>query len=163
MQEGDSLTEANNEETVNNSQKRIHVICGGGSGSRLMYHLRDIGFTVTAGVLSEGDSDYHTADVLDIVFPHELPFTAIKEESHNYHMDLVAQADCTIITETYFANSNLLNLEAANNSNKLILVEDSDFTARDYTGGEASSIYSALRKRALVVRPKDLLKEISQL
>ena len=152
-----------NKKTLNNSQKRIHIICGGGSGSRLMYHLADIGFTVTAGVLSEWDSDYHTAQVLNIDFPHELPFIPIRDESHRYHLDLISQADCTIVTETYFGNSNILNLEAANYADKLVLLGDLDVTERDYSGGRASNIYSGLRKRALVVRSTDLLEEIAQL
>ena len=150
-------------ETINTEQKRIHIICGGGSGSRLMYLLSNAGFKVTAGVLSKGDSDYHTAQVLDIEFPHELPFVAIKQESHNHHLDLIAQADCTILSETYFGSSNLLNLEAANSANKLLLLEDSDFVERDYTGGKASHIYSELRIRAQVGHSKNLLEEVLQL
>ena len=76
---------------------------------------------------------------------------------------MISQADSTIVTETYFGNSNILNLEAANYADKLVLLGDLDVTERDYSGGRASNIYSGLRKRALVVRSTDLLEEIAQL
>ena len=59
-----------------NFQQRIHIIGGGGSASPLMKELFARGFSLSAGVLSVGDSDWATARRLGLTMvwrPHSTP------------------------------------------------------------------------------------------
>ena len=160
---------------------RVHVIGGAGGGGRAMYLLKEAGFHVSAGVLGEGDSDSHTAQMLGIhnplcdpsisdfhatqmigdPCPSKPPFAPITPELHKAHVELIRRADCTVMGDIWIGNNNYLNLEAADASENLLLIEERPFDARDYTGGRAAGLYYRLRRRATVVSLSDLVEKVA--
>jgi len=124
---------------------RIHVICGGGSGSRLMYELQRAGFLVTTGVLGAGDTDRTAADIMGIEYVPVPAFSPIDNDSYQRHLWLVAQADVVALAPTPFGHNNLRNLEVATYAKRLISVEPEGFEGRDFAKGEATRLYQALR------------------
>ena len=129
---------------------RVHVIAGGGHGSRAMYLLREAGHQVTAGVLGAGDSDYHTAQKLDIPCPSIPSFSPMDDTCQAQHRALLGQADVVVVTNTQFGDANYPNLETAATARRLVVVEEGPFTDRDFTGGKATALYAEMRQRAIV-------------
>jgi iron complex transport system ATP-binding protein len=139
---------------------RVHVIAGGGHGSRPMYLLREAGYQVTAGVLGAGDSDYQVAQKLDIICPCIPSFSTVDDASSAHHRALVDQADVVVVTNTQFSDANYLNLEAAHTARRLVVIEDGPFSDRDFTGGKATALYAEIRQRAVVTTVADLVDAV---
>jgi iron complex transport system ATP-binding protein len=137
------------EESV--KQKTAHVIGGGGSASGVIRLLFERGYKITSGVLAEGDSDTFCAGIFGVECVTCMPYGKIDGESHRKNMDLVRNADITILCNMPFGPGNLLNLEAALAAEKLVIIEDGDPSGRDYTGGKALEIYNRLKENAIVV------------
>lgn len=57
--------------------ERLHVICGGGEGEKLLYYLSQRGYKVTTGVLNKGDTDWKIARLLGFTIVEEAPFSPI--------------------------------------------------------------------------------------
>ena len=130
------------------SQGRVHLVCGAGSGGRLMYELREAGYTVTAGVLGAGDTDRFAADILGVPYVPVPAFGGIDDEADAAHRRLVGQADVVVLCETPVGPNNLRNLQALTSAGRLIILESSPFESRDYTGGPALRVYEALSPQA---------------
>ena len=141
---------------------RIHVIAGGGSGSRAMYLLKEAGLEVTAGVLSQGDSDYHTAQKLGISCPSRPPFSPIDDLCHAQNQALVDQAQVVVITGTPFGEGNYHNLEAAARARRLVLIEEGAFPDRDFTSGKATALYQRMRQRAIATQLPGLVQAVRE-
>lgn len=137
------------EDTVASGSLRIHVICGGGSGSELIYNLYENGYGLTTGVLCVNDSDFETATDLHIPSIAEPPFCRISAASLQELEKHISQADVIILTEMPFGTGNIENLrilEKYQEKNIIIfrqLGESSEM--EDFTGGEASEILERLR------------------
>jgi iron complex transport system ATP-binding protein len=130
---------------------RVHVIGGGGSASGVIRQLFEAGYTVTAGVFSHGDSDLGCADVFGIKALACKPFSEIDDDTLNENIDLVKTADMTILCDMPFGHQNIRNLEAASYAASLVIIEDGEPGARDFTGGEALAVYNGLKKKAVTV------------
>ncbi len=61
------------------ASRRVHVICGGGTGAGLLLALRQRGWIVTAGGLNDGDSDAEAANMLGVSFAREAAFSPLSE------------------------------------------------------------------------------------
>jgi len=128
----------------------VHVICGAGTGAGLLFRLRQLGFTVTAGGLNAGDTDQEAADLLNIDYPREAPFTALSTEAIAKSTDLAAAADIVVITDVPFGKGNIGNLQGAVDaiaSSKPVVAlvpENTTFDQRDFTGGEAAHLWNKL-------------------
>jgi iron complex transport system ATP-binding protein len=92
---------------------KVHLICGGGTGSGLMRDLVDRGYEVSAGVLNALDSDEVTGRELGLPMAIEAPFTPIGDEAHAQNLELVERADTVILTDVPIGRGNERNLEAA--------------------------------------------------
>ncbi len=92
--------------------KTIHIVCGAGSGTQLMYKLRSKGYLVTAGVLNVLDSDYETAVQLNIRTISEAPFSPITPESCAQNLEMMKKADIVVVSDVPFGWGNIKNLEA---------------------------------------------------
>jgi iron complex transport system ATP-binding protein len=92
--------------------RKIHLICGGGTGSDLMRDLVDRGYEVSAGVLNALDSDEVTGRELGLPMAVEAPFTPITDEAHAENLALVEQADTVILTDVPIGRGNERNIEA---------------------------------------------------
>ena len=123
---------------------RVHVVCGGGTGARLMYELQRAGFTVTAGVLGAGDTDRSAADILEIEYVPVPAFRPIDQETHLQHVGLVESSDITVVCDLPVGAANIRNLEALKSARHLISLEAVPLSERDFTGGVAQELFQEL-------------------
>ncbi len=127
-------------------KKWIHVICGGGTGSRILRELWLHGYKVSAGVLNALDSDWFTASELgDVV--DERPFSEISDESFDKNLEFIEGADVVILSNLIIGKGNLRNLEAALHAaklGKLFVIEEEKFENRNFAGERALKIYNEI-------------------
>jgi len=128
----------------------IHVISGAGTGTVLMKTLQEEGYTVTAGVLNVLDTDFETAEYLNITVMSEAPFSPITEKTCKANLELMQKAAFVVITSLPFGYGNLPNLESALEALKLgvqtYVIEEESIEGRDFTGGKATALMEELRK-----------------
>ena len=141
---------------------RVHVVCGGGTGARMMYELQRAGFTVTAGVLGAGDADRLAADILGVDYVPVPAFSPINEEIHARHIDLVSASDLAVLCDLPIGANNLRNLEALASARRLILIENTPFSERDFTGGAALKVFETLSPVARCHTPDEALAAIHE-
>lgn len=127
----------------------VHVLCGGGAGLHMLGALVRQGFRVTAGVLNRLDSDQEAAEALGIPTVLEAPFSPISADARAQCAVLMAQAQMILIAPVPFGHGNLANLELAVEAQQagktVVLIGDTDFASRDYTGGTAARLLEQLR------------------
>ncbi|VUT26804.1 MAG: Cobalamin import ATP-binding protein BtuD [Candidatus Methanolliviera sp. GoM_oil] len=143
---------------------RVHVICGGGSGSTLLDKLVRIGYNVTAGVLNVLDEDYETSRILGINIATESPFSQISEASYKKNVEMISESNAVILTDLFFGPGNLKNLEAVkmaiHHNKPVISIEGSKIEERDFSNENATMLYNKLRKKMLIVKDEDGAIEI---
>ncbi|MBU2559332.1 heme ABC transporter ATP-binding protein, partial [archaeon] len=138
--------------------KRIHVICGGGTGSSLMEFLVAEGHEVTVGVLNVLDSDHETASSLGIGFVEEAPFSPITQEAHAANLRLLENADLVIMTTLPFGAGNIQNLRAARHALERgipLFIFKASPADHEFSYKEAEELLSEI-KEAGVLEIKDL-------
>lgn len=137
------------------TKRTVHVVCGGGSGARLLKMLFDQGYRVSAGVLNVLDTDFEVAKSLGVLVAEEAPFSQITEEAHERNLGLIRKADVVILADVVVGPGNLKNLEAIlwalEHGKDVMVLEGSPFEQRDFTGGRAMALYGHVRERAKVV------------
>lgn len=148
---------------------KLHLICGGGTGSFLMEQLVQQGYQVSCGVLNIGDSDWAKARSLGIELVEEVPFQSIKAKTYQKNRRLVEAAEVVVVLAIPFGPGNVGNLsqalEARLAGKTVLLVGDDDISQRDFTGGEATKIYQELLKNGaqVVTHPSQLLSQLRSL
>jgi iron complex transport system ATP-binding protein len=150
----------------NNRNKKIHVICGGGSGEEIIRLMSDRGYSLSAGVLNALDSDIDAIlGVGDVVT--EAPFSPISRDSYIKNLEMIDRSDAVILTNLCVGAGNLLNLQAAlkaTEKKKLIVIDSTPFKERNFVGDKAEEIYRKLLSRAFVVKSEeDVPKFLSKL
>lgn len=148
---------------VEQAATRLHVICGGGSGSEILRELATNGFRVTAGPLGEGDIDLLTARSLGIDALAHPPFAPVDDELHERHKEAVSASDITVLCDADFGAGNVRSIGAARAAHQLVVLETRSIAERDFTGGRASHSYAALRPARRVSTVADLLSTIHSL
>jgi iron complex transport system ATP-binding protein len=137
--------------------RRVHVICGGGTGVGTLGTLVRCGYRVTAGVLNEMDSDQTAAEALGIETAVEAPFSPIGTAARKAAANLMAHAETVMITPVPFGNGNLANLELAleaqANGVDVVLLGAGDLHARDYAAGAAAVLFQRLIANGAVTHP----------
>jgi len=122
----------------------IHLICGAGTGARLMRRLDEMGFAVSVGVVNVADSDQIEAEALDLRRVEEAPFSPITEETHRLNLEMAREADVVLVTGIPVGDGNLRNLEAAVKARgfgrRVLLIDDPPIPGRDFTDGEATAL-----------------------
>ena len=122
----------------------IHLICGAGTGARLMRQLGNMGFAVSVGVVNVADSDQIEAEALDLRRVEEAPFSPITEEMHRLNLEMAREADVVLVTGIPVGDGNLRNLEAAVKARgfgrRVLLIDDPPIPGRDFTDGEATAL-----------------------
>jgi len=126
---------------------KVHVICGGGTASDLLRRLVIEGYTVSAGVLNEGDSDHLLATSLGLELVDIPPFSPVSDSAHARNLELARGADFVIVSPVPVGEGNLKNLEAAleASSSGVRIIMSSSFENQDFCSGKATAI---LRKLA---------------
>jgi len=126
---------------------RVHVICGGGTGSEVLHALSAAGCHVTTGVLSMSDSDYATAADLNVPCIAEPPFTPVSEASQDTLASMLKNAERIVVTPMPVGQGNLVNLKILQESSSapvLFMTSGSHPEIPDYCGGAASAIINDL-------------------
>ncbi|NLC67604.1 MAG: ABC transporter ATP-binding protein [Clostridiaceae bacterium] len=131
-------------------KKRIHIIGGGGSASGVIRQLFEMGFDISIGVLTHGDSDSACAEVFGIKRVIDKPFSGISDEAFEENVKYIKESELTILCNMPFGILNLRNLDAAAHASNLAIIEDDSPETRDFTGGEALEIYNELKRKAVV-------------
>jgi len=129
--------------------------------------LKIDGYFITCGVLNVIDTDYETAKALEIPIVSEAPFSNISEESYKKNIEEIKLCENVILANVEFGYGNLSNLkaveEALNIGKKVIILQESPITDRDYTKGEATKIYKEIiEKGAIVVHNEEELFKFLQ-
>ncbi len=128
----------------------VHLICGMGTGTPLMIDLLSHGYSVTAGGLTALDTDHETATHLNIPVVTDPPFSPASEEAHRENLELVERANAVVLTDIPIGWGNLKNLKAAERALRkgipLIMIDETPFDERDYTGGEARKHLNNLKR-----------------
>lgn len=122
---------------VGRLDRRIHLVCGGGTGAFLMRALTDLGFTVTAGVVNAMDTDEVTGRELGLALAAEAAFSEISDRSYRENMDLIEAADLVVMTDVPIGPGNRRNVEAVREAlgsgKDVLLIGDS--AGKDPEGG----------------------------
>ncbi|HET6495530.1 MAG TPA: ABC transporter ATP-binding protein [Thermoleophilia bacterium] len=92
---------------------RVHLVCGGGTGSGLMRDLVDAGYDVSAGVLNALDTDEETGRELRLSMAVEAPFSPVSDEAYAENLALMRGADVVIVTAVPVSHGNERNIVAA--------------------------------------------------
>ncbi|MCW3998825.1 MAG: ABC transporter ATP-binding protein [Candidatus Bathyarchaeota archaeon] len=140
----------------------IHLICGAGTGTMLMKTLVDEGYSVTAGVLNQLDSDYEACQMLKVPVVMDAPFSAITNDAYNSNLEVIANASIVVLTSVPFGLGNLKNLEAAKEALRrgipVYVIDEVPIENRDFTGGKATELMRGLRRdgAVFVAQPSDI-------
>lgn len=130
---------------------KVHVICGGGSGSEIISSLHNSGFEVSAGVLCIGDLDWKISKDFDLKLAEEIPFSRISDDAYEINKALAAAADYIVLTDLYIGKANLRNLEVLLEkelqNKSIIILGDDSFQQRDITKGAAMALYKDIKQR----------------
>jgi iron complex transport system ATP-binding protein len=140
----------------------IHLICGAGTGTALMKILLEEGYSVTAGVLNVLDTDFETAEFLNIPVASEAPFSSITEKTQKANLAMISKASTVVVTSVPFGHGNLQNLEAAKEALKkgipLFVIDEVPIESRDFTQGQATALFGDLKNMgAVFVKNQDEL------
>jgi cobalamin transport system ATP-binding protein len=131
----------------------IHLICGGGSGTKLMRLLVIEGYQVSAGALNTSDTDYQLATSLGLDIVEEAPFSHISDLAHEQNVQRAQEADVVVLSRVPIGAGNLKNMMAAQSALKagrrVVIFED--FDGMDYTDGEATRIFNELSDNGATV------------
>ncbi len=154
-----------NAAAANNSyQKRVHLIGGGGSATPLMKELFVKGISLSAGVLTVGDSDWATARRLGLRMVEEAPFSPISRQRHRQNLDLIEKAGAVVLAPLYVGPGNLPNVEAAlfalQQGLPLFVIDDPPSAERDFAGGKGALLYRRLQEGGARFMPRQDTEKI---
>jgi len=133
-------------------QKKIHLICGEGSGVDSARRLLLRGYKLSMGVLNIGDTDQKIGKTLGLPMALEKPFSPISDSALEENRDLIEKADLVVVERFHIGRGNLANLRAAITAiekGKKVIVLENDLEY-DFAGGEARAYYQRLREGGAV-------------
>ncbi|MDO9325532.1 MAG: ABC transporter ATP-binding protein [Methanoregula sp.] len=129
--------------------QNVLVISGGGSGTDLLHFLSRKGFSLTAGILATTDTDYLTAQTLEIPCVPIPPFSPIPAHTLEKLREMVSQADRIILSAHPVGLGNLPVLSVLRESDPARIIihlpEDRNFPSYDFANGAAAAALSDLR------------------
>lgn len=153
---------------------RVHVICGGGSGEKIISKLIAMNFSVSCGVLNAGDSDWRFCRANSVEMIEEEPYRPIGEENYARNIETIKNSRAVVVCEFPLGSGNLANLKFIDeiggmNGIKVFCAEgggadDGACGGLDFTGGAADGYIKKIRARAsLFGSAEDLEKLIDTL
>ncbi len=132
----------------------IHLICGAGTGTELMKIFLDEGYKVTAGVLNVLDTDFETAQYLNIPVTSEAPFSPITERTMKTNLAMINKADFVVVSSVPFGFGNLQNLQGAKEALKkgipVLVIDQVPIESRDFTNGQAKTYLQELKRMGAI-------------
>lgn len=124
----------------------VHLICGGGSGGRMIRLLYERGYCLTIGVIQPNDVDAHVAEAFHIPCILGKAFSMMDQLSIEKNRAHISKADWAVLSNLTFGEQNIENLQAAFAAKKLIVIEDTPIEQRDLLDGQATVLYRKLVK-----------------
>ena len=148
-----------------NAGQKVHVIGGGEEAVPVLSLLRDAGFQLSVGPVTQQDSSHQFASYHRFPVVTLPPFSPISDEYYNRHLALIRKADFVIIPSIPFGYGNMRNLEAVEEAIssrlRVLMLEEQPFSYRDYSGGKAGAVYERIKaKGALVLPDKETLLSV---
>lgn len=135
--------------------RRAHVVAGAGQGALFLRRLVEAGYRVSVGVLHASDTDATVAERLNLERVSVPPFSGIDDETAEACRALMLGADLLVVCDAPFGPGNVANLRlalaAARAGVRTFLLERSPIAERDFTGGEATVLWSELRSVATAI------------
>lgn len=126
----------------------VQVISGGGSGSDLLHFLTGKGLSLSAGILATTDTDYLTAQALDIPCIPVLPFSRIPAHALEKLKNMLSRADRIILSVHPVGSGNLPVLAELREGDPARIIihlpKDRDFASYDFTRGSAAAALTDL-------------------
>ncbi|MFA6225053.1 MAG: ABC transporter ATP-binding protein [Methanoregula sp.] len=120
----------------------VLVISGGGSGAALLHFLAGKGLSLSAGILATTDTDYITAQALDIPCIPVLPFSHIPVDALEKLRAMLSHADRIILSIHPVESGNLPVLLALRETDPARIIihlpEGWDFSSYDFVQGAAT-------------------------
>jgi iron complex transport system ATP-binding protein len=139
--------------------RRAHVVGGAGRGAPLLRRLVEAGYEVSVGVLHASDTDELVAERLNLLRVSVPPFSTIDPRSAAECRRLMEVSDLIVVCDAPFGPGNLENLRlalaAASAGVRTVLLEEVPIGERDFTGGQATALWTSLRRLATVVNRYD--------
>ena len=89
------------------SRTTVHVIGGGGTAAPVLAKLTRRGYSLTCGVLNDGDADQEVAEALDIPYVSQPVFAHASPKSLEKHRELMRVADVVVLTDVPVGHGNL--------------------------------------------------------
>ena len=142
---------------------RVHLVCGGGTGSGMMRELVDAGYDVSAGVLNALDTDEETGRELGLRMAVEAPFSPVSDETHAENLALMDRADVVIVTAIPVSHGNERNIVAvmeAAGAGKSVWAAEGVLDG-DFTGITAGLARAGVRFYAGAGVPQSALTELA--
>jgi iron complex transport system ATP-binding protein len=108
------------------------------------------------------DTDFETAELLNIPVTSEAPFSPITEKTRKTNLDMINKASTVVVTSVPFGNGNVQNLEAAMGALKkgipVFVIDEVPIERRDFTKGQATALFEGLKSMgAVFVKNQDEL------
>ncbi|HHV80285.1 MAG: ABC transporter ATP-binding protein [Dictyoglomi bacterium] len=140
---------------------KVHIICGGGTGAKILYLLHRY-FDLSCGVVNLLDSDADVCNELGIPAVFEAPFSPISDENYQKNLNMIDRSDVVVISSLPFGKGNLANLKSfgyAIEKGKLtIMIDDPPIEDRDFTDKEATCLWNSSREKSIVLRSNEIEK-----
>lgn len=128
------------------SQIRVHVVCGGGSGEKILERINSLGAQVTCGVLNRGDSDWEICRMLGIRCIEVPPFSNAGDKELQENKRLAESADVLLVSDVPYGRGNIKNLELLLSTDRPVYMKRRH-SQIDFTGGAAEAIIKELEKK----------------
>jgi iron complex transport system ATP-binding protein len=146
--------------------RRAHVVGGAGRGAAVLRLLAERGFEVTVGVLHAGDTDEAVAERLNLQRVTVPTFSEIDDRSAADCMALIREASILVVCDPPVGRGNVANLrlslEAARAGIRTLVLDQIPMEERDFTNGEATGLWTALRRLARVAATAEEVDVLAQ-
>ncbi|MEB3223188.1 MAG: ABC transporter ATP-binding protein [Candidatus Sericytochromatia bacterium] len=130
---------------------RLHLVCGGGSGERLLPALYRGGWHLSVGVVNALDTDAALAARLGAEVIAEAPFSPVGPEAAAALARRLEAVDVVVVSEVAWGSGNVENMRQLvarlerPAPPRVLLLGGEELPARDFTGGEAQALWAAAR------------------
>ena len=99
--------------------KRVFVICGGGTGANVLRYLVKNRYNVVVGILHKNDADYFIAEAMGVEIIAEEAYNRISEETFNRALTELRLSDVVVYTDFPIGEINHLNLRLIGEAKEL--------------------------------------------
>ena len=100
------------------NNKKVFVICGGGSGANVLRYLVKNKYDVVVGVLHKNDTDYFIAKPMELTIIEEEAYNKISEKSFGMALNELKYSDVVVYTNFPVGEMNKLNMQLIEEAKK---------------------------------------------